>query len=409
MNCKVYLSVTTFNLLAPCYRKIQVSEGSSHAQNERQPPERTVCTAENENFTCKNGECLSNSPKVSNYRSPKCRNENDHALVSCSTWKKWSQFFFESIQKYRERLDSEMLESQVKERWKTRARKLVNFLKEQLETDVICLQEYWCTQPEWCSIFQDNFSRDYDIYTAKRSGEKADGLVTLVRRNSCWKVIDTEKYYFRDCGERLLLATVLRLKDDDMEQTKGDTFDCLLINTHLSFPHGSWGRSLRLIEVKRLLEFIDSFLELHPGQVKAVVVVGDFNSTLEDVVCQQVVSRGFANSYYLVHGNENVVTHCNHKGQSLAVDKVYFKQIAAPSQNVTECKLKKSSSEKDLTTETSHITCSLSEGIKFRMTPIEATVFPPSLDAEQWPTASEYNLSDHRPLKVLFEIEIQDT
>jgi len=39
---------------------------------------------------------------------------------------------------------------------------------------------------------------------------------------------------------------------------------------------------------------------------------------------------------------------------------------------------------------------------------VEATVFPPHLGAEQWPTISEYNLSDHRPLRVLFQVQFQD-
>ncbi|GJQ11574.1 hypothetical protein GpartN1_g3365.t1 [Galdieria partita] len=407
MNFKANLSVTTFNLLAPCYRKIDVTQGSAQYSNKRQPPERTICGAEKLN--CKDGECLAaTSPKVTKLTSTNDANQSDHSLVSLNTWKKWSQFFYESIQKCKASTGCKILESQVKESWKARAQKLVTFLKEQLGTDVICLQEYWCKQPEWCSIFEDHFLNEYEFYTAKRSGEKADGLVTLVRRNCDWKVVDTEKYYFRDCGERLLLATVLRLNtiEDNGQQLKEDPFDCLVINTHLSFPHGSWGKSLRLTEVKKLLEFIDSYLELHPGQVKAVVVLGDFNSSLEDPVCQQVIGRGFANSYYLTHGNENVVTHCNHKGQSLAVDKVYFKLVTY-SENVPEYLSNKKCSENG-SSEMPYLSSSLAEGSKVRMVPIEATVFPPSLGVEQWPTVSEYNLSDHRPLKVMFEIQFQD-
>ncbi|EME27236.1 Uncharacterized calcium-binding protein [Galdieria sulphuraria] len=406
MNFKANLSVTTFNVLAPCYRKIDVSESSAQYQNRRQPPERTVCVAEN--YSCKDGECLTSSPKVTKLALTSGDKQSDRSLVSLSTWKKWAQAFFESIQNFQGSTGCKTLESQIKESWKTRARNLVTFLKEQLEADVICLQEYWCTQPEWCSIFENYFSSEYEFYTAKRSGDKADGLVTMVRRNSDWKVVDTERYYFRDCGERLLLATVLRLNpiESDLQQLKEDPFDCLVINTHLSFPHGNWGKSLRLTEVKKLLEFIDSYLELHPGRVKAIVVMGDFNSSLEDPVCQQVASRGFANSYYFIHGNENLVTHCNHKGQSLAVDKVYFKLVAS-SKNVAECMLTKKNPQNG-SSEMPYLTSSLTEGTKIRMVPIEATVFPPSLGVEQWPTVSEYNLSDHRPVKVKFEIQFQD-
>jgi len=403
MNYKAHFSVTTFNLLAPCYHKVELSDCSTQQQqNKRQPPERTICAAEKLN--CRNGECVT-SPRIARPYSP--TSGSNRSLVPMSALKKWSQFFLESIEKYRGSFSCKTLESQTKYRWKARAQKLVDFIKEQLTTDVICLQEYWCTQPEWCSIFQENFSREYEMYTAKRSGKKADGLFTMVRRNSCWKVVDTEVYYFHDCGERLLLATVLSLNkaEGDLQQEKEVPFQMLLINTHLSFPHGSWGLSLRLNEVRKLLDFVDSYLELHPGQVKAVVLVGDFNATLEDPVCEQIVSRGFTNSYLLTHGNENVVTHCNHNGHSLPVDKVYYKLVAPYYNNAAENVLKSSQIG---SSEMTFVTSLLTENTKVRMIPVEATVFPPHLGAEQWPTISEYNLSDHRPLRVLFQVQFQD-
>eukprot|EP00871_Galdieria_phlegrea_P003602 jgi/Galph1/4242/GphlegSOOS_G2896.1 len=327
-NNNMQLSITTFNLLAPCYRKIKVADQNMSPEKwkqvqKRQPPTRAVCS----NASCKtfNEDNAESEGNVSDETTSKSQ-FSSNALVAQSTWQKGSQFFLESLQKCASLVTcSEVLESEVGTVWKTRAKELTDFIGKKLCSDVVCLQEFWCTQQEWCQIFENSLSKEYDMWAAKRSGDKNDGLMTTVRKDSGWKVVDVEKYYFHDCGERLLLATLLQKSFCEGKET--DIVSCLVINTHISFPHGCWGNCLRLKEVKKLMEYVDSYLELHPAQVNCVIISGDFNSALEDPVCEYVTNYGFLNSYPMVHGNESVVTHRNHRGDTLAADKVFFKSF----------------------------------------------------------------------------------
>lgn len=127
-------SVATFNVLAPCYKRLDVTSGVS-------------------------GDLSSTSSVYS---------EADKKVLGMGVGRR----------KPRPR------ESQFCELWKTRCREMCVFLTSAENSfDVIALQEYWF-HDEYDAIVKSFFAQDYFFVTLQRTGEKRDGLVTLVSQFS---------------------------------------------------------------------------------------------------------------------------------------------------------------------------------------------------------------------------------
>lgn len=76
----------------------------------------------------------------------------------------------------------EVRESQFKDLYMERNRNIIKLLDE-LDSDVICLQEFWVDSQELVDLYQSHFSQRYSWSQLERTGQRGDGLVTLVKNN----------------------------------------------------------------------------------------------------------------------------------------------------------------------------------------------------------------------------------
>lgn len=167
------------------------------------------------------------------------------------------------------------------------------------------------------------------------------------------------------------------------------SFDFFLLVTHLTFNHGIFDTQQRKFEISSLLNQLDAvrFSDDKEPAVAAhervalsrlpLLLTGDFNTQLEcttDYVYAKVIERGFASSFAAVNGREPLVTHSNHRGECVPVDFVFYSDDA---------------------------------GASVKWTPTFSTLLPTHHSDQTWP--DEFTLSDHRPVLSVFEITAADT
>jgi len=144
------LTLTTFNLLAPCYKRIRKESLNSDQQK------------------LKNKQFPNSLPEMNVPR-----------------------------------------ESEFSPLWKSRVINTLDFIEKDLVTsDIICLQEYWF-EPVYQKLFHERFGSDFEFLTKKRPGEKTDGLAILVRKDSL-KHMGSQGIPLSSMGDRVGLLSHLK-------------------------------------------------------------------------------------------------------------------------------------------------------------------------------------------------------
>lgn len=90
--------------------------------------------------------------------------------------------------------------------------------------------------------------------------------------------------------------------------------DFIAVVTHLTFPHDDTYRAIRNQQASRLVTEIADFAR--EQEVEHVMLMGDFNGTLSSAEGAVISDAGFRSAYGLKHGRELHVTHRNHLGSS---------------------------------------------------------------------------------------------
>lgn len=150
-----------------------------------------------------------------------------------------------------------LVESEYEHLYVARAQELVQFIQKQC-CDVICLQEYWFNQ-SYQNIFHSAFQHSHTIHTIKRPGIKQDGLAILVNKQKL-------KINFVNpiqAGDRVAMMMHLTMKP--LHQS------FLLINSHLTFPHGHEYKQTRLSQIQLVLNSIQGYKDQHNLQEMPVV------------------------------------------------------------------------------------------------------------------------------------------
>lgn len=149
-----------------------------------------------------------------------------------------------------------LLESDFEQVYVTRAQEIVQFIHKQC-CDVICLQEYWFNQ-SYERIFHSAFQHSHTIHTIKRPGIKQDGLAILVNKQK----LDIQFVNPIQAGDRVAMMMHLTLKQPYQS--------FLLINSHLTFPHGQEYKEIRLSQIQLVLNSVQGYMEQHNLQVPVV-------------------------------------------------------------------------------------------------------------------------------------------
>lgn len=341
--------------------------------------------------------------------------------------------------------------------WKSRFDSILNMLVTLSPMpDVICLQEVWF-YPSYISRLESILAPLYYIFYAQRPG-KPDGLATLIHRHSpnvraptCGDVFVLDR-----SGDRVALP---------INATTGiqSSSPLLIINTHLTFPHCLRDSIRRKRQASTLATYVDDRISATmDGQHLQVILSGDFNSDNDSPVATLLHKAQFINSYNVIHGNAaQPKTHCNHRRQSVYVDHVFFRagpgfpdastisrarkglnsleMLTPPSvqedENATlrvNTKSRRRNSVHGVTqAEFDHDTTSddtdvdmdgeighersepsspfnVSSRAHCALMPSFAQVLPKSLNTDVWPIATEYSVSDHRPVMVSFDYTLSN-
>uniref|UniRef100_A0A7S3A7G3 Endonuclease/exonuclease/phosphatase domain-containing protein n=1 Tax=Rhodosorus marinus TaxID=101924 RepID=A0A7S3A7G3_9RHOD len=271
-------------------------------------------------------------------------------------------------------------ESQFRDLWSARCSEMCAFVKADV-FDVVCLQEFWFDEG-YVSKFSDCFMKDYELFSAQRTGGKADGLLTMLRRGK-FHVEHMQKLEFKDAGNRVALLLCARLAD------VGSLL--IIVNTHLTFPHHEHDRVLRQGQISKLVEFIDGFVDRHGLENVPVIIGGDMNGDHADPVCAHLRANCFVNSFVQVSGLEDVETHLNHRNERVFVDHIWYRKHIYGSPISGRLETDSSGSDDELR--------------DTHLVPRDFIVKPQSEDLKPW--VDDFQLSDHRLVSITFEVEAE--
>jgi mRNA deadenylase 3'-5' endonuclease subunit Ccr4 len=212
------------------------------------------------------------------------------------------------------RLSSEYdRESSYESVWRLRHLSIINLLQS-LQIHLICLQEFWLTDQSFIDLYESHLSSKYSFHYVQRTHGLDDGLAIFVDRNHI-KVVDKLDLLLHDIGNRVGLLLNLEYNGKCL----------LLINIHLTFPHNSYDRQLRLTQIKKFLSLINEY------QIKnnllnkcSIIFCGDFNGASDNDPVYQLLEEQFQSSYFIIHGKEPKVTHLTHRNEELGVDFIFY-------------------------------------------------------------------------------------
>lgn len=254
------------------------------------------------------------------------------------------------------RLSSEFdRESAYDTLWQTRHLSIIQLLQS-LDIDLICLQEFWLTNPIFAQLYRSNLSDKYTFHTLQRTGALDDGLAILVDATR-FRVVNKCEWKLNDVGHRIGLLLHLKFGEQDI----------LLVNLHLTFPHYRFERRLRLKQIKKFLDLLAEYRTANDLRDRcSVLICGDFNSSYENDPVYQLIDRSrFRSSYRVMHGFEPNVTHLTHRKEQLGVDFIFYQS------NV--------------------------------LRPIGSELIPRGCDHLLWHDQSGWKLSDHRAIVSTFQ------
>eukprot|EP00252_Welwitschia_mirabilis_P013149 TRINITY_DN2902_c0_g1_i7.p1 TRINITY_DN2902_c0_g1~~TRINITY_DN2902_c0_g1_i7.p1 ORF type:complete len:533 (+),score=77.80 TRINITY_DN2902_c0_g1_i7:203-1801(+) len=262
----------------------------------------------------------------SRYRIMQClKYDSGHAnnLVSCST--------FNILAPIYKRINGEdTRESEFREKWISRNETILDLLLLQ-RSSIICLQEFWVQNQEFIKMYEKHFHEaGYEIFMLQRTNNRGDGLLTAIR-NDHFKVLHHRQLYFNDFGDRA--AQLLHLKS--VPTIKGDigrdTFEVIVVNTHLLFPHNSSYCLVRLRQVYRILEYLNQYKAEHNVTSIPVILCGDWNGSKRGHVYKFLRSQGFISSYDTANNYTDSefdarkwISHRNHRGNICGVDFIWL-------------------------------------------------------------------------------------
>lgn len=302
--------------------------------------------------------------------------------------------------------------------WTSRLTAILHLLTSISPTpDIIALQEVWF-HPPFISRFEEILKPHYHIFYAQRPGSKKDGLATLVRRDESLNPPVHIATFPLANGDRIGLAVSVTLPSTVLCPSS----PLLLVNAHLTFPHGPSSRRLRATEVEALTAFVASHTASPP---LPVLVLGDFNGDTLSPVCRRMVQDQFVNCYTSINGPTALPkTHYNHQREQVFVDHVFLrnpqpqKRRRSPSPEPTAviCRFPNhprrsrtlslaprsvSPSPVAIREMANHtIDHHCASYVSCAIEPVAAAVYPETLPNDVWPVS--FKVSDHRPVGILF-------
>jgi len=221
-------------------------------------------------------------------------------------------------------------ESQYPETYMQRNRAILE-LPVWAESDVICCQEFWYSNPDVFNLYVRALGGRYRMHGLQRPGgpdgaRRPDGLFMAIARE--WDVVHESDIDFEDaagrCAQLLHLrrsAAASQQQSDALGGGQAASIDEILVaNVHLLFPHNEASARIRVREVHKLLAYLDLY-KRRLARPPPTLICGDFNGDSDSKVVQFLRRYGWQCSYSHVSG-QPWVSHYTHENEAKGVDYV---------------------------------------------------------------------------------------
>ncbi|XP_042469260.1 uncharacterized calcium-binding protein At1g02270-like isoform X1 [Zingiber officinale] len=246
--------------------------------------------------------------------------------VSCTTFNILAPIYKRLSEK-----DQGCRESQYRSYWLSRNESIIDRLLGD-RSSIICLQEVWLDNEELVNLYEKRLGdAGYVNFKLARTNNRGDGLLTAVH-SEYFRIIDYQKMLFNDLGDRV--AQLLRV-ESVVPLCQGCTssinLQIIIVNTHLLFPHDASLCIVRLQQVYKILQCIETYQNDNNLSSIPIVLSGDWNGSKRGHVYKFLRSQGFVSSYDIAHHYTDSdadchkwVSHRNHRGNICGVDFIWL-------------------------------------------------------------------------------------
>ncbi|KAG6620908.1 Transcriptional effector CCR4-related protein [Phytophthora cinnamomi] len=211
------------------------------------------------------------------------------------------------------------VESEHEPAFLARAQAAIGAIKRE-QCDLVCLQEFWFNRA-YQRAFRAAFQPTHYLHSAKRPGDKQDGLAVFVDKRKLELHYVESVDLVEDAGDRVALLLHVATKWNRARAPLAQR-SFLVVNSHLTFPHNAMYAGLRLNQIDRVLSAVRKYIARQQLHDVPVLLCGDFND-YNDPVYRLVTKHGFASMFAQLHGREARITHCNHNNREVGVDFIF--------------------------------------------------------------------------------------
>ncbi|CAA7403732.1 unnamed protein product [Spirodela intermedia] len=251
---------------------------------------------------------------------------NAEYSVSCTTFN-----ILAPIYKRLDKEDQSRRESQYKAYWLSRNRRILDRLLGE-KSSIICLQEVWVGNEELVGLYEKTLDdAGYVSFKLARTNNRGDGLMTALHRD-CFRVLNYRELLFNDFGDRVAqLLHVESVFPFWQSRHRNIQQEVLIVNTHLLFPHDYRLCFVRLHQVYKILQYVESYQKERELNPMPIILCGDWNGSKRGRVYKFLRSQGFVSSYDTAHQYTDSdadahkwVSHRNHRGNICGVDFIWL-------------------------------------------------------------------------------------
>ncbi|KAK7275935.1 hypothetical protein RIF29_17062 [Crotalaria pallida] len=225
--------------------------------------------------------------------------------------------------------DQSCLESDYRAYWLARNHRILDWLLYE-RSSIICLQEFWVGNEELVNLYEKRLGdAGYISFKLGRTNNRGDGLLIAVQKEN-FKVVNYKELHFNDCADRVAqLLHVELVFPFSQYQNSEIRQEILIVNTHLLFPHDSSLCLVRLNQVYKILQYVESYQKENQLKPLPIMLCGDWNGSKRGHIYKFLRSQGFVSSYDTAHHYTDAdahkwVSHRNHRGNICAVDFIWL-------------------------------------------------------------------------------------
>ncbi|XP_062091249.1 uncharacterized calcium-binding protein At1g02270-like isoform X2 [Humulus lupulus] len=242
--------------------------------------------------------------------------------ISCTTFN-----ILAPIYKRLDPLNQGLRESEFKASWLDRNQRILDWLLYE-SSSIICLQEFWVGNEELVRMYSERLhDAGYTTFKLGRTNNRGDGLLTAVHKDY-FSVQHHRELLFNDFGDRVAQLLHLQLNVPIWQNQRANfEREILVVNTHLLFPHDSSLCIVRLQQVYKILQYLESYQKENQLNSIPIMLCGDWNGSKRGHVYKFLRSQGFESTYDIVHDIDahKWVSHRNHRGNICGVDFIWLR------------------------------------------------------------------------------------